>query len=285
MTISANLSSYSYNSEPIHHICEGGRTHLAFDADYLGSVETYGNSVSQLIASISKKSMWVKIKDQAVCVNKTSYLKLLHALGKADVTLSTLNDNANFAAVLQTAKFTPGIRMRDKISKATSEVLGKRLIEAIVHGKTARAQMLINVGAAIDNFYFIRANNMKIIKTESHAHTTSDLHIYNKYAFRVTMGTSIFLAGVKQMPTVIKQLKEFGANTEVEGHRFIFVRSRGREPVEQWKKDESYESWCMRTEHHLTIDKISEHFAFKLNKSLDFVEQRLPDSEQIVANA
>ncbi len=76
-----------------------GRTHIAADTQYLGSVDSYNNLFTQCVSRLFGFSMTVDFDGKNLCVNKNSYTKLLIRAGR-NVKRQRLESDRLFEAVV-----------------------------------------------------------------------------------------------------------------------------------------------------------------------------------------
>jgi hypothetical protein len=188
-----------------------GRTHIALGPQYLGSVNSYNNPLTQCAARILGWSLEVDFDGKLRSLDKNSYTTLVKNLTK----ISEIDNISNYTLFRTNVLDCPtfqlpknNIRMRDVILQEDSQNLFIKLTLAIFERNTQRALFLIGKGAALDRY------------------VTRDYFQDNISAFRYHTGrsgsenqstklTPIHLATIMKNDVIIDCLKEFGANKKL----------------------------------------------------------------------
>jgi hypothetical protein len=198
-----------------------GRTHIAADNKYIGSVDSYNNCFTQLFAWIFRQSMTVNFDGKVRSVNKESYRNLLLSLKKENEVVRAVSNCHFFRKVAENAKLPQGnMKMRNMISASDRYSLFRKLANAISRGDTDKALLMIGKGAALDIPYYERTGLPPSFKTD-----TADLSGERRYKFNVFKATPILQASVKANEVVVHHLKEAGANLSVTGQQYTFERA------------------------------------------------------------
>lgn len=131
-----------------------GRTHIAFNEHYLGSVNTYSNFISKGIMRLFKKTIDVSIDGEMRCFEKADYARFANKLG-----LHQTIESIQSLTVLENLPKTPyhtergfGL-MRLHLPLYTQVSLGRRLMRAIWQQDFHTAKKLVGKGAALDTGY------------------------------------------------------------------------------------------------------------------------------------
>lgn len=201
-----------------------GRTYIAGDQHYIGSINTYNNWFTKNIASLFGFSMTVKFDHTELCVNKKSYEKLLkEELNISNVSSKNIQDYSNFAEKVNLISTSNGF-LRDKIDSRTSMELFKKLVNAIDKNENVKAIHYIEHGALIDKEFFHRGKDLSILFNND---MTQGLDSNKLKEFNVTKATPLLfastkIADIKKLRPVVKKLLEYGANANIVGERYRF---------------------------------------------------------------
>lgn len=197
-----------------------GQTHIAADNKYIGSVDSYNNCFTRLMAWIFRQSVTVNFDGKVRSVNKESYRNLLLSLRRENEIVKTFSDGHFFRGIAESGKLPEGnVKMRDVISDSDRLSLFQKLAQAISYGNTDKALLMIGKGAALDIPYYERAGF-----GPSFGSDTANLSGERSYKFTVFKGTPILQASIKANHTVVNRLKEAGANLNTTGKQYIFER-------------------------------------------------------------
>lgn len=136
----------------------GGRLHLAFDENYLGSVRHYDTFLSRFFAWIMGWSMTVKIATKEYHLDRKGYATLVSCLSQTDVKVSQCARYAIFDHVARNSSFSfrSTKRMQNEISRYDSHALGIELAHALAKKDEEAAIQLIGKGADLETKYFDR---------------------------------------------------------------------------------------------------------------------------------
>ncbi len=131
-----------------------GRTHIADELDYLGSVNSYNHLITRLFAKIFRKSIVVDFSGKKRSLNKKSYYKHLKTLGIASLDIS---HSTNYSAITQNLDLsatTKGKKMRDHIAPKDREKQSLKLARAIYKTKDENKACRAVYKGADPNTYF-----------------------------------------------------------------------------------------------------------------------------------
>jgi hypothetical protein len=256
IAIAKNVApSATEDSDPIRTIyttISDGRVHIAADAKYLGSVNSYNNFVTQFFAWIFNYSICVNFDGKLRSLNKKSYSKLIETL--------TLNNKVNdvkeltlFRPVAEKA-ILPGCtwKMRDFINRKDRQALFQKLCAAIAKNNSEKAILMIGKGAEVDSDYYDRES-----LTPSFQSDTDGLKKDFGYYFSVFKAPPLMQAALKgNMKRVCDFLKEAGANLNIQGVGYVFQRmimsiDKGLELV--WKRE-----YDTNNQHFIDVPELKE---------------------------
>lgn len=143
------------NDITIHTTIDKGKTHIAADENYIGSVGSYNYFFTRLFARLFNIATKIDFDGTCHWVNKKDYIKLLSELTSSDVKLCELRDYNLFKNKVP-ANYTSRNRMRHFISKGKSRELFRKLAYEIRKGHYGTAKKLIGKGADLDRYYVER---------------------------------------------------------------------------------------------------------------------------------
>lgn len=207
----------------INTTVSNNRVHIAADSHYIGSVNSYNNFFTKLFSRIFQRSMSVDFEGKIININKNSYLKFIRRVLSNNIKLKNFNECRVFRNITEMKEFKKqNVLMRSAISKKTADSLFRKLAQAIAKEDTAQALTMIESGAVLDTPYFFNKSNAKVTFNSD----TDNLYPENKrYKFTIFKGTPLLMAAMMSNHTIVKKLKEFGANTTLQGQQYIFKRT------------------------------------------------------------
>jgi hypothetical protein len=199
-----------------------GRLHMAVDHAYQGSVNSYNNCITRFFTKLCKYSIDVTINGETHCLNKISYVKLLHKRGRADATVENLDTFKNFAAIaIPNVIINEGF-MRQHLSADKVNELTKELIENLNKSNLPQAAQILGQGAEVNKYFWVREDISTIHYSEESV--TRYLPIYDTQ-FRVGKYTPLLHASFKIKDAAFCQrLVNFGANQNTKGQFYTFNR-------------------------------------------------------------
>lgn len=199
------------------------RLHIANDANYQGSVNSYNNWATKSFSKLFKFSTNITINNEKRCVNNKSYLKLLPQLGVNVPEDASAKEYKNFDGLTCSYLKNRGL-MRQHISTKKSDKLGKAFIHAIVAGNMQKATDLIGKGANIDQHFWLR---------ESYGLTFNNDPAYGLPAHNLSLGLMqytplIYAALQKEFKNtddrLLNLLEHYQANQKLTGASWAFER-------------------------------------------------------------
>ena len=109
-----------------------GQVHIAADAKYIGSVDSYNNCFTQFFAWLFNRSIAVNFDGRVRSVNKESYASLIHTLSDR---VNDVSQCRIFRSVAETATLPANhLKMRDVIESVDRQALFRKLAIAITQG-------------------------------------------------------------------------------------------------------------------------------------------------------
>lgn len=215
-------NNYQHNQiGAIYTTVSGGKTHIAADDRYIGSVESYNNGITRFFAWLFDSSTTVNFDGKTRSVNKKSYQQLLHSLASTNTQLMNLSERSVFRRVAEAGTLPDwNMKMRDAISDADRQSLFRKLAHAISSGNTDKAVQMIGKGAALDLPYYDRGITGPSFYTD-----TDGLKSASRHKFTVFKATPLMQAAMKANQTVVNRLIAAGANLDVTGHQYTFERT------------------------------------------------------------
>ncbi len=203
--------------DAIYTTVSNGQVHIAADKQYIGSVDSYNNWLTQFFAWLMGKSISVNFDGKLRCLNKESYSILLTSLTNK---VEDVGHHRMFRRmIVETALPQNNLRMRDVIASDDSQRLFRKLAQAISRGDTVKAKRMIGKGAELDKMYYER-EGLGISFYED----TSGLFSTSRYEFKVFKGTPILQAARKGNKVVCEILRQFQANLDCLGDEYWFKR-------------------------------------------------------------
>jgi hypothetical protein len=205
----------------IYTTVSDGKVHIAADANYIGSVNSYNNFITQFFARLFCYSMRVNFDGKTHSVDKKSYTTLVQTL-TSNEKIDKIEKFTIFRSVAQKA-ILPGctLRMRDFINYNDSVALYKKLCIAIAENNSQRAMLMIGKGAQLDLDYYDRS-------TLYPSFTSDTVGLYKNYAYEFTVFKAppiMQVAKKGNMQRVYDFLKEAGASLNVNGVSYTFNRT------------------------------------------------------------
>lgn len=193
-----------------------GQIHIAADLQYIGSVDSCNNFLTQFFNWMTGRSMTVNFDGKTYSVNKESYTRLVQSLMKtADIAPYSL-----FRTVAENCELPKNnLKMRDVIAYDDRQALFKKLARAIASGNTATALAAIGEGAELDTPYFDRQD-----MDPSFYNETDDLNSQSTYGFTVFHATPLLQAARKGNKVVCDFLQKAGASASIHGKQYQFER-------------------------------------------------------------
>jgi hypothetical protein len=199
----------------INTIVNKNRLHVANDANYQGSINSYNNGFTKSFSKLFGISSKIKINDETKCVNKKSYRKLLAAL---DLTPSKNEPMKNFDTLSCSFRKDQGL-MREHISSKKGDKLGKEFIRAILANDMQKATDLIGKGAQIDKHFWVREHHGLSFK-----HLTDGLSDQSLSPFKAVRYTPFLCAVDNKNQKLRKLLEQYQANQGLTGEACEFER-------------------------------------------------------------
>ena len=136
---------------------DGGRTHIAFDQYYQGSVNSYNNCFTKFFASIFGKTIDVNIGGKTSRFNKSSYLEFLNNHG-VNAAKNELGKFRQFS--LDSVKMVNKNNgfMRDNLSESKSGKLYGKMVRSLARNDVNeyRVKRLIGKGALMQQHFWVR---------------------------------------------------------------------------------------------------------------------------------
>lgn len=207
------------NINHIYTTVSEGRVHIAIDDRYVNSVDSYNNCFTQFFAWLFNCSITVYFDGKARSINKKSYTDLIQTLVPRNE-IRNIDAYRVFRSVAETATLpTTDRKMRDVIAMQDRHLLFQKLTLAIYRGDTAKAELLIGKGAALDIVYFDRDQLPPSLN-----HDSEHLSSQKKYHFTVFKAPPILQAARKGHLAVCQLLEKFGATVNVTGTEYTFQR-------------------------------------------------------------
>ncbi len=202
----------------IYTTTSGGRLHLAFDENYLGSVRHYDTFLSRFFAWIMGWSMTVKIATRKYVLDREGYATLISRLsdtdGKAqDAAFDHVARNSSFS-------FRSTKRMQNEISRYDSHALGIELAHALAKKDEEAAIQLIGKGADLETKYFDRGEfGISFGKCDT------GLWRHEPIRFDAFEGTSILHASRKNLTKVVQAILKWNPKAaDSQGQTLSFNR-------------------------------------------------------------
>lgn len=206
------------NINNVYTTISQGRTHIAADTKYIGSLNTYNNCFSRFFACLFCRSRIVEFDGKIRSVNKKSYQNLLRSLLSQEQ-IEGLGQERMFRKVAEQSKLPTGnVRMRDAISHSKRQALFQKLVMAISTENTTEALLMIGKGAELDGPYYERERLNPTFQSDS-----DDL-VSKRYRFTVFKAPPIMQAAKKGNRILVTRLKEAGANVTATGQEYRFKR-------------------------------------------------------------
>jgi hypothetical protein len=196
-----------------------GQIHIAADTQYVGSVDSYNNFLTQFFNWATGRSMTVQFDGKTYSVNKESYTRLIQGLMKtADIT--DVAKYSLFRPVAESVQLSNNnLKMRDVIAIEDRRALFRQLAYAIANNNTTAALAAIGEGAELDTSYYDREGMCPSFYNE-----TAGLNSQSAYAFTVFHATPLLQAALKGNKIVCDFLQKAGANASITGKKYQFKR-------------------------------------------------------------
>jgi hypothetical protein len=202
------------NINNIYTTVSDGRTHIAADTKYIGTVDSYNNCFTQFFARLFRLSVDVNFDGKIRCINKDSYKQLLDNFGFNGILAPTFRTVAESVTLPNSS-----LKMRDVISSNDRNTLFQKLAQAISTGNTSKALLMIGKGAELDTSYYDRGHLYPSFYSD-----TSNLDSESRYSFNVFQAPPILQAAKKANRIVVEFLNEAGANLNATGKEYTFKR-------------------------------------------------------------
>lgn len=135
----------------LNTVVSKNRLHVANDANYQGSINSYNNGLTKSFTRLFGFSSKITINNERKCVNNKSYQKFLTDTDANGTSVK------NFDTLSCSWRRDRGL-MRDHISSRKSEKLGRQFIRSILSNNMRQAEVLIGKGAQIDKHFWLRGN-------------------------------------------------------------------------------------------------------------------------------
>lgn len=257
----------------IHTLVNKNRLHVAQDAHYQGSVNSYNNGFTKAFSKLFGLSSRITINNESKFVNKKSYGKFLAAL---DLTPSKNEPMKNFDTLPCSFRKDQGL-MREHISSKKANKLGKKFIQAILANDMQKATDLIGKGAQIDKNFWLRDRY-----GVSFEGITKDLG-HQSASFQAANYTPFLYAVSRNNQELKDMLQSYRANEGLTGTKWHFQRQilssfthTSVDPVYYGHGTVGYNvnsvNYISGQDHYTKGEKISYN---KSTNSLDF--QQIPD--------
>lgn len=204
----------------VYTTVDGGRTHVAFDQCYQGSINSYNNWFTKFFAKLFGKTIDVAIGGKTRRLNKNSYLKFLNshgnAIGKKDLKQFCDFSTASVKNVIQNHGY-----MRDNISRTKSQKLYRKMVGALAKNSVSeyRVRKLVGRGAEIQKPFWIREGRGISFGSINQGLPT------NKLKFKAQQLTPALLASKKGLKSLVGFMHKYSPNLRQDtGKEVVFKR-------------------------------------------------------------
>lgn len=210
------------------------RTHVAYGANYLGSVNSYNNCLTRLLSKIFNKSIQVEIGGEKRCFNKKSFRKLLKDMG-----LSTgLQNKRNVKWVKAPQKFSnKGDRMKDHLNPLKVTSLTVKLVQALAKNDNVNALKYAGQGADVRRPFWDRGKALGI--SWSGSKEGFPIQSFQTTVFSHNAVTYSSIHAAKATTQFLYELA--GSPKSLKSHKIAFTRTiEDRRTAGDWLYDNSY---------------------------------------------
>ena len=207
----------------IYTTVDRGRLHIAYDADYQGSINSYNNFFTKFFANLFHLSIDVTINDKVRRLNKKSYLKFLH---KHDVSVASLKGLARFAHLEPSQRLTNLGRMTGLLSKQKVKHLTAKMISSLVQNKAPHVMKTLGRGADPNQLFWIRGcdKNPIPILEDNEANLGQGLQFKKIDKFLSENFTPFLYAISRGQDEIRTALVSLGSEQKTPGKRVSFER-------------------------------------------------------------
>lgn len=200
----------------INKVSVNGRLHIANDAHYQGSINSYDNLLTKFFSKLFHLSQDIKINNETHTLNKKSYKKFLKSIN-IDKSTCLISNYKDFNKLSPSFATDRGF-MRNHITNKKSNKLGLELINSIIKDDTNNTKRLIAQGALIDQHFWIYNNQI-------HSEFSQHWFKYGKVSpSRVDKFTPLLYAAQKNNSELVSILEDYGVDKELKGATFNFQR-------------------------------------------------------------
>jgi|GEM_PF-6461644 len=225
-----------------------GRTHVAINDEYAGSINTYNNFLTKFGAWLAGKAVSVKIGGENVYANTNSLQKFLFK--NLDNFEKFSLDQLKFRDLnTYTFKVLPRFEDKDRfmsahITQATKDLLAKDLFKAIAKGDTSLALKQIRKGAELDSLAWLNENTGEFFFSK---YFSTSLPARELPKQKFTHATPLLLATRLNEIAVTTLLGQHNADPTIGGETLLFSRDL---------MDSKYHTHYVPTTRYETVTKI-----------------------------
>ncbi|MCE5294230.1 MAG: hypothetical protein LLF94_06410 [Chlamydiales bacterium] len=200
---------------------DGGKVHVGVDENYVGSINSYNNFLTQFFANLFGLSAAVTFNGKTVHVNKAEYANWLASnTAEATATVDNIASYLDFNKLNVQAVKGRGL-MRNNISAAKSNRLFEKMVTALVVDKDyEKAAKYAGKGANLEKIFWIREGYAPSFADSIKAGVDEDKAI----EFRAGRYTALLYAAEKNNKAFCDFLVKLGANKAAIGQFVVFTK-------------------------------------------------------------
>jgi len=209
-----------YNN--VYSTVDHGRTHIAFNERYQGSIDSYNNFFTKFFANLFGLSVDVTIGSKTRRLNKKSYIEFLSSHGTPGVTTKSIHSYTHLdPASTPYPRIDRGF-MRQHLSASKVDTLSRKVIHSLRAGDQNRASSFLGKGADPNALFWVRGNDGQ---TMFHCSFQEGLPHQTIPAFTAVQYSPLLYARATGQRAAASRLQQYGADGTQRGQIFNFQRT------------------------------------------------------------
>ena len=205
----------------VYSTVDRGRTHIAFDEQYQGSVNSYNNFFTKFFANLFSLSIDVTVGSKIRRLNKKSYIDFLSSHAIPGVTCKSVSSYSRLDAA--SIPCSPGLGfMRQHLSVSKIDSLSCKLIRSIRAQDQNKAINFLGKGANPNYLFWVRGNDGQ---TVLHGSLEEGLPHQTIPVFASTLYSPLLYTKASNQHEIARRLEQFGADRIQRGQVRSFQRT------------------------------------------------------------